>query len=111
MKIFLIYFGILIGILVVGLGITWAAQGVDFFMYQFWAPKYAHVQRQVFENTPSYVKGTVQNLENEETAYLSTSDPKAKEALRSIILHDCSGFNMDDPDVTQDLRTFVNSIK
>ena len=87
------------------------AQGTDFFMFQFWAPKYAKVQRQVFENTPSYVKGTISTMELQETTYLGSNDLKAKEGLKSIILHEAGTFNMDDPDVPQDLRTFVNSLK
>ena len=51
---------VLLIVVLVGLGITWLAQGNDFFMYKVFAPRYATVQRQVFEQTPSYVKGMVQ---------------------------------------------------
>lgn len=97
--------------LVVILGLTWAIQGNDFFMYRFFAPKYAHVQRQVFEQTPSFNKGTVQELENMQFDYTKEKDPKAKEALGSVILHRASGYNLNDPDVPQSLRDFITQLK
>lgn len=43
------------GLVVVGFvglfGLTWLVQGNDFFLYKTFAPKYADVQREVFEQT------------------------------------------------------------
>lgn len=43
-------------------GIGFFATGGDLAIYSFWAPKQANVERQVFENTQSYVQGKIQNL-------------------------------------------------
>jgi hypothetical protein len=100
-----------IAAVVVLLGYIWIAQGNDFFMYKVFAPKYAKVQRQVFEQTPSFNKGMVQELENMRFDYMKEKDPKAKDALGSIILHRASGYNLNDPDVPADLRQFIGDLK
>jgi hypothetical protein len=104
---------VLIGLLalVVVLGLDWVGTGNDFFLYKYFAPKQAAVQRQVFENTPSYNKGMVQELENMEFQYIKEKDPNAKAALGSIILHRASGYNLNDPDVPADLRSFIEQLK
>lgn len=53
-----------IGLLVVLalLGVTWLAQGNDFFLYKVFSPRREAVRREVFENTPSYVNGKRQYL-------------------------------------------------
>lgn len=102
-----------IAILVVAgfLGLTWVFQGNDFFLYQYFAPKQEAVRRQVFENTPSFNKGMVQELENMEFDYNKTTDKNAKQALAAIILHRASGYNLNDNDVPQDLRMFISQLK
>ena len=100
---------VLIVVFVLGMG--WIATGNDFFLYKYFAPKQAAVQRQVFENTPSFNKGMIQELENKEFAYIKEKDPNAKAALGSIILHEASGYNLNDPDVPADLRAFIQQLK
>lgn len=39
--------------------VSWLIQGNGFFLYKVFAPKQAAVQREVFENTPSYVRGKI----------------------------------------------------
>ena len=104
---------VLIGFLavVVVLGLDWVGTGNDFFLYKYFAPKQAAVQRQVFENTPSFNKGMIQELENMEFEYIHEKDPNAKAALASIILHRASGYNLNDPDVPADLRSFISELK
>ena len=104
---------ILIGLLaiVVVIGLDWVGTGNDFFLYKYFAPKQAAVQRQMFEKTPSFNKGMIQELENKEFAYIKEKDPNAKAALGSIILHEASGYNLNDPDVPADLRAFIQQLK
>ena len=105
---------ILLTVLVVVICMTalgWFFQGNDFFMYKFFAPRQAAVERKVFENTPSFNKGQIQELENMQFKYIEEKDPNAKAALASIILHRASGYNLDDPDVSQDLRSFIQGLK
>jgi len=102
--------GVLVAlVLLTGLG--WFVQGNDFFMYKYFAPKQAAVERQVFEQTPSYVKGMVQELENMQVKYVQTDDPDAKATIAGTILHRASGFNLDDPDVSADLRGFIERLR
>lgn len=93
------------------LAISWISMGNNFFLYKFFAPKQAAVQREVFENTRSFNQGMVQELENMQFDYIKESDPEAKAALRSIILHRASGFDLNDPIVPYSLKVFINELK
>jgi len=97
--------------LVVVMALGWVVQGNDFFMYKFWAPKQEQVRRQVFEQTRSFNQSMVQELENMEAEYVREKDPQAKAALASIILHRASGYNLEDPIVPPDLRSFIAKLK
>ena len=104
-------FLILLLVLVIGTGLDWYSAGENFFLYKYFAPKQAAVQRQVFENTPSFNKGMIQELQNMQFDYIKEKDPDAKAALASIILHRASGYNLNDPDVPADLRSFIEELK
>jgi len=103
---------ILIGAIVLALilGLSWVVMGNDFFLYQYFAPKQAAVERQVFENTPSFNKGMVQELDNMRFDYIKEKDPNAKLALRDAIIHRASGYNLDDPIVSPELRAFIRDL-
>lgn len=92
-------------------GLGWIIQGNDFFMYKVFAPKYEQVRRDTFEHSRAFNQGMVQELQNMQFTYTTEKDPDAKAALASIILHRASGYNMDDPTVPAELRTFVNGLK
>lgn len=98
----LIIVGLLVG--------TWIATGNDFFLYKYFAPKQEAVRRQVFEGTKSYNQGMIQELENMEAQYI-TADKDHKEALADLILHRASGYNLDDRDVSSDLRNFIQKLR
>lgn len=100
-----------IGVLVLVFGLSWIATGNDFFLYKYFAPKQEQVRRQVFEQTRSFNQGMIQELENMEFEYEKTTDPDAKKALAGIILHRASGYNLDDPDVPESLREFIQKLK
>ena len=94
--------------LVVILGLTWIGQGNDFFMYKVFAPATAKVQRQVFENTPSYNQGMIQELQNMQFQYEQV-DSAHKDALRSIILHRVAGYG--EAKLPPDFQAFVDKLK
>lgn len=93
------------------LGLTWIIQGNDFFLTKVFAPKYEKVRRDTFEQSRAFNQGMVQELQNMQFEYQKEKDPNAKKALAPIILHRAAGYNMDDPIVPVDLRTFINDLK
>ena len=80
-------FGVLILISVIG----FIAQGADFFMFKFWAPKYANVQREVFQNTKSYNQGMAQDLDNYYVDY-QRATPDQKDAIAAVVLHEVADY-------------------
>lgn len=98
---------VLLGIIFV-LGITWVAQGNDFFLYKVFAPRYEQVRRETFEQSKSYNQGMIQELENMEFEYVK-ADNEHKDALRSIILHRAADYDVNKMPV--DLRNFIQSLK
>jgi hypothetical protein len=93
------------------LGLTWIFQGNDFFLYKAFAPKYEQVRRDTFEQSRAFNQGMVQELQNMQFEYQKEKDPNAKKALAPIILHRAAGYNLDDPIVPSDLRTFIEDLK
>src|SRR3989344_5743387 len=93
------------------LALSWVVVGNDFFLYQYFAPKQEQVRREVFEQSRAFNQGMVQELENMRFEYVKTTDPEAKAAMAGIILHRASGYNLDDPIVPADLRSFIAKLK
>lgn len=100
-----------IGAIVAILALSWLVMGNDFFLYKTFAPKVEQVRRDTFEQSRAFNEGMVRDLENLRLEYARTTDPAAKEALASTILHRASGYNMDDPIVPADLRRFVEDLR
>ena len=99
---------VVIGVIVLGLAMTWAAQGNSWFMFKVFAPKYEQVRRDTFEQSKAYRQGMVQEVQNMQFAYEQAS-PEHKTALRSIILHRVADFPQDA--LTPDLKTFIEGLK
>jgi len=91
--------------IVVFTGLGWLAQGNQFFMYKYFAPKQEAVRRQVFEETKSYNQGMVQELCNMQFEYIKAS-PSQQAALASIILHRAADY--DENKLPSDLRQFIH---
>lgn len=102
---------VILAILVVGFGLAWIVQGENFILYKYWAPKQAAVERQVFQQTPSYQQGTVGELYNMMFEYNKTTDPKAKEAMASIILHRANEYAGTGNKLPDDLDQFVSGLR
>jgi hypothetical protein len=54
--------------------------------YEFFAPKYRHVDAEVFKQSEQYNDGMIRDLENLQMQYMD-ADQAHKDALRSIVLH------------------------
>ncbi len=99
---------IVAAVLISGLG--WFFQGNDFFLFQYFAPKYEQVRRTTFEQSKAYNQGMVHELQNMQFDYVKADDDH-KAALADIILHRAADYNMDDSRVPSDLRQFVADLK
>lgn len=104
MKIISATIGSLIGIL----ALVWLFQGNDFFMYKFFAPNYEAIRREVFENTPSYKWGMIQELQNMQFKY-EQATPNEKLVLAPIILRRANQYG--EERLPADLYAFVKELK
>ena len=91
------------------LGVLWLVTGNQFFLYQYFAPKFESVRRQVFEETKSYNQGMIQELQNMQFDYQRTTDKNAKAALAQIILHRAADY--DEDHLPADLRVFIQELR
>jgi hypothetical protein len=92
------------------LGLTWLLQGNDFFLFKVFAPKYEQVRRDTFEKSRAFNQGMVQELDNMRFEYVK-ANPAERDALASIILHRASGYDLHDPSVSPELRTFIEKLR
>lgn len=97
-----------IGSLVGVLALTWVFTGNDFFLYQYFAPKRAVVERKVFEGTPSYVRGNIQELQKMRRDYL-LADKEHQAALRDVIISTVDG--IDQSQLPADLIAWVETLR
>lgn len=97
-----------LGILVLLLGIGWIAEGNEFFLYKFFAPKQEAVRREVFEQSKAYNQGVAQEIEAAELDYAKAS-PEQKAAIRSVVLHRIADY--DESKLSPDLRSFVDGLR
>jgi hypothetical protein len=67
-----------LAILAVFYGLGFLATGGDLAIYRFWAPKRADAERQVFQNTQSFVQGKIQHI-----GQLCFEESRADEPLKS----------------------------
>jgi hypothetical protein len=91
-------------VLLIGFGGMWIAEGNNFFMYRFFAPKQEAVRREVFENTKSYNEGMAQEIMQAEIDY-AKADKDGKAAIRSVVNHRTAGY--DTSRLSPDLQKFV----
>ena len=98
---------IVVGIVAI-LGVTWVAQGNDFFVYKVFAPKYEQTRREVFEQTKSYNQGMIQELQNMQFEYVKAT-PEQQDGLASVILHRAADYDADK--LPADLRQFIEKLR
>ena len=91
-------------------GLAWLVQGNEFFLYKVFAPRMEQVRRETFEHTRSFNQGMVQELDNMRFEYVKAK-PAERDALASIILHRASGYDLHDPAVSPELRSFIEKLR
>ncbi len=97
-------------VMLVMYGVGFLATGGDLAIYKFWAPKRANAERQVFENTQSYVQGKVAYLSEMRMEYESAKpDSDQRSALRRMILTESAQIDRDH--LPADLNAFVESLR
>jgi hypothetical protein len=101
-------FGLVIGILVAILCLTWIVQGNNFFMYKFFGIKYENTRREIFEQSKAYNQGMIQELQNMQFEYIKAKEEQ-KPGLASIILHRAADYDVDKLPI--DLRQFISQLK
>lgn len=102
------FLGAMVVFVAVTLGLTWAIQGNDFALNQYFNPKYEQVRRETFEQSKAYNQGMVQELQNMQFEY-EQADASHKAALGSIILHRSADYDVDR--LPPDLRGFIDKLK
>jgi hypothetical protein len=101
---------IIVLLTMLGMGLAWAVQGNDFFLYRTFAPKQEAVRRRVFEQSKAFNQGMIQELQNMQFEYERT-DKEHQAALADIILHRAADFDLNQPQVPQDLRSFIEELR
>jgi hypothetical protein len=97
----------LVALVIVALfGFTWLVEGNEFFLYKFFAPKRAAVEREVFENTKSYSQGMLQELEAMLLDY-NKADSNGKDSICSVVRRRTADFPTDR--MPADIYSFVKS--
>ena len=100
--------GVVLLLVFVMLGLSWVVMGNDFFIYQWLAPKKAAVERQIFENTPSYIRGNIQELEKQHMDYIKAT-PAQQAAMKPVILQEAAVINQDQ--LPPDLKSWISQLK
>lgn len=94
--------------LVAMLGLTWLAQGNEFFLMKVFAPRVEQVRRETFEQSKAFNQGMIQELQNMQFEYGKATDDQ-KSALASVILHRAADY--DESKMPADLRSFVDGLR
>lgn len=81
--------------------------GGNFALYKFWAPRFRDVERQVFEQTQSYVQGKNTYISRLRLQYESASEQQ-REALRRLILSEAETISREN--LTYANQAFVSSL-
>jgi hypothetical protein len=103
--------GMLLAVVVI-LGLMWVLTGNEFFLYKVFAPKVAVVQRQVWEESPSYIQGMVNNVSDlmgEWGKAKAKKDTIAMRAIEQSVLSRTSSFPLSKLPI--ELHQWVESIK
>ncbi len=80
---------------------------MNWWSYNYFAPKFAQTQSKVFHNSPEYIHGKIQMLTALEERYV-VANPTQKAALRSVIIDEFNQYNGPMP---SNLKQFYNKIE
>jgi hypothetical protein len=88
------------------IALTFLTGGIDLAYKKVFKPAHENVDREVFENTQSYVHGKVQDLAKYKREYDATNDPIERKAIQNIINQQFAQFDKKKI-VDDDLRDFL----
>ena len=77
-------------------------------IYRFWAPEFRDAQREVFEESQSYVQGKISHLTRLRVAYVA-AEGERREALKGQILVEAG--TVDTERLPTELRMFVYELE
>ncbi len=99
-------FFVILGVLLVSI---WAAEGNNFFISRWLAPREEQVRRETFEESKAYNDSMVQDIYSMQKDYLLATTPEQKSALKYMIMHRVATY--DKNKLPGDLRSFINDLK
>lgn len=91
--------------------LIWGLTGINYLSYSFWAPKFRRAQYTVWQESPQFRQGMIQELDAFRVQYNSLTDKDAKEAIESTVRHRIAGFDLERDDVSPELRLWLKAIK
>lgn len=94
--------------LVLLLGIIWAVQGADFFIYKVFAPKYEQVRRETFEQSRAFNEGEKQHLASIQAQFV-TATPEQQKALANLVMQNYAAYDISK--LTPQLRDFYEQCR
>lgn len=97
---------LIIGTILVG--VIFAATGLSLVHYKVFAPKFADAQREVYENSTSYIQGKTQILNKYRGEYALANDSQ-KLLLKSVILREAT--TVDNSKLPVDIQMFIQKLK
>ena len=87
---------------------AFAAEGTDFVVYRWFAPRKEQLRREVFEQSKAYREGMQQEIQSMAFQY-QVADAAHRDALASMILHRVADYDVDQ--LSSDLRAFVAQLR
>ena len=89
------FFGFLAIFAAVFVGILFGVSALGLIYFQFFAPKFQAAQRDVYEQTPSYVQGKEQSLAELQFEYQRAKTQGEKNNIRSMIVNEAATIDLD----------------
>jgi hypothetical protein len=99
------FFGIVGSILIIG-AIVFGLNTVGFMSFQYWAPKYEGVRRDVMIQSRAYSEATVRELYRLKLQYAQAKTEEEKNTIKAFTLHEATSFDKArlPPDIVSFLR-------
>jgi len=88
---------------------VFAIQGTDFFLFQYFAPKYEEAKRSVFVESKEYRHGTIQELDKMRLEHVKEKDPIVQRVLEERALRLTAEW--DKSELPPDIEAWLRSIE
>ena len=111
MKIVFKLLGWCIGVMLFFGVLGFVGNGMGLISYQFFGPKWADAERDVFENTNSFSKGKIQETIKYKLEYDRSTSVIEKNAIKSTIAMSLSDFDEDKFVKSNELKAFIKKMK